>query len=106
MLEQYSGWVAGVGWPDGLGGAVDREVLASVELLGQCTQANVTEGRADYTSGWGGGGHHYMVTIRNVFRCCQMSHNRAALPLVENHWPRGTWDYHTMWGRAREGYSW
>lgn len=27
LLEQYSGW-AGVGWPDGLGGAVDREVLA------------------------------------------------------------------------------
>ena len=28
---------------------MDREVLASVEHLGQCTQANVTEGRADYT---------------------------------------------------------
>ena len=68
MLEQCSGWVAGVGWPDGLGGAVDQKALASMEHLGQCTQANVTEGRADYTSGWGGGGHHCMVTIRSVFR--------------------------------------
>ena len=49
---------------------------------------------------------HPAVTIRNVFRRCPMSHNRATLPLVENHWPRGTWDYHTMCGRAREGYSW
>lgn len=47
---------------------MDREVFASMEHLGQCTQANVTEGRADCTSGGSGGVHHCMGTIRNVVR--------------------------------------
>lgn len=80
-----------MGWPDGLGGAVDREVLASMEHLGQCTQSNVTEGRADYTSGGGGGGHHCMVTIRNVF-----SHYPVSLGSQTHHSQVRTTDINTL----------
>lgn len=66
LLARAVQWVGGrEGWPDGLGGAVTGEVSPQCgALLGAVHSGHVMEGRADYTSGWGGGGHHYMVTIR------------------------------------------